>query len=192
MVQQYLCPVAAVERAVLDGFGQMGDGQVLGAFEVGDGAGHFEDAIVRARGEALLLHGALQQALGIGAQFAVGANLARGHLRVGVDFFAGLSEALPLALARGHHAVANLRRALGRRSAAQLLVLHGRNFDMNIDAVEQRAGDFGHVALDHGRRTHALARLVVEVAAGAGIHGGGQHEARRKAERHGGARDGDV
>ena len=62
---------------------------------------------------------------------------------------------------------------------------------MNIDAVEQRAGDLGHVALDHGRRAHALARLVVEVAAGAGIHGRGQHEARRKAERHGGAGDGD-
>ena len=62
---------------------------------------------------------------------------------------------------------------------------------MDVDAVEQRAGDLGHVALDHGRRAHALARLVVEVAAGAGIHGRGQHEARGKAERHGGARDGD-
>ena len=37
----------------------------------------------------------------------------------------------------------------------------------------------------------AFARLVVEVAAGAGIHGRRQHEARREAERHGGARDGD-
>jgi hypothetical protein len=101
-----------------------------------------------------------------------------------------LLEALPLPLARGHHPAANLRRALGRRRAAQLLILHRRNLDVNVDAVEQRAGDFGHVALDHGRRAHALARLVVEVAAGAGIHGRRQHEARRKAERHGGARDG--
>ena len=61
---------------------------------------------------------------------------------------------------------------------------------MNIDAVQERAGDLGNVALDHGRGAHALARLVVEEAAGAGIHGSGQHEARRKAERHGGSRDG--
>ena len=62
---------------------------------------------------------------------------------------------------------------------------------MDVDAVEERAGDLGDVALDHGRGAHALARLVVEVAAGAGVHGGGEHEARGKAERHGGAGDGD-
>ena len=62
---------------------------------------------------------------------------------------------------------------------------------MDVDAIEQRAGDFSHVALDHWRGAHALARLVIEVAAGAGIHGRGQHEARRKAERHRGAGDGD-
>jgi hypothetical protein len=38
-----------------------------GAFKVGDGAGHFENAVVGAGGEALLLHGALEQALGVGA-----------------------------------------------------------------------------------------------------------------------------
>ena len=96
-----------------------------------------------------------------------------------------------LPLAGGQHAGANVGRALGRRAAAQLLVLNGRNLDVNVDAVEQRPGDFGHVALDHGRGAHALARLVVEVAARAGIHGRGQHEARRKTERHGGAGDGD-
>ena len=35
-------------------------------------------------------------------------------------------------------------------------------------------------------------RLVVEVAAGAGVHGGGEHEAGGEGERHGGAGDGDV
>ena len=102
-----------------------------------------------------------------------------------------MAKRCALALPRGHDAGANLGRALGGRAAAQLLVLNGRHFDVDVDAVEQRAGDFGHVALDHGRGAHALARLVVEVAAGAWIHGGGQHEARRKGERHGGAGDGD-
>uniref|UniRef100_E6PYE2 Uncharacterized protein n=1 Tax=mine drainage metagenome TaxID=410659 RepID=E6PYE2_9ZZZZ len=62
---------------------------------------------------------------------------------------------------------------------------------MNVDAVEQRAGDFGDVALDHGRGTHAFAGLVVEVSAGAWVHGGGEHKARGKGERHAGAGDGD-
>ena len=63
---------------------------------------------------------------------------------------------------------------------------------MNVNAVQQRAGDFGDVALDHGRRTHALAAFVVEVAAGAGVHGRGQHETRGEAKAHAGAGDSDV
>ena len=62
---------------------------------------------------------------------------------------------------------------------------------MDVDAVEEGAADFGDVALDHGWGAHALARLVVEVAAGAGVHGGGEHEAGGEAEGHGGAGDGD-
>src|ERR1700739_2969968 len=72
------------------------------------------------------------------------------------------------------------------------LYLTGWNLYMDIDSVEQRTGDLGDIALDHGRRAHALARFVVEISTGAGIHGGREHEARRKAERHGGAGDGDV
>jgi hypothetical protein len=37
---------------------------------------------------------------------------------------------------------------------------------MNIDAVEQQAGDFSDVALNHWRSTHALAGFVIEVTAG--------------------------
>ncbi len=78
-------PVAAVEGAVLDGLGEVGDGKMFRAFQVGDGAGNFEDAVVGAGGEALLLHGAFEQAFGVGAEFAVGADLAGGHLGVGED-----------------------------------------------------------------------------------------------------------
>ena len=35
------------------------------AFQVGDGAGYFQDAIVGAGAQALLLHGTLQQALAV-------------------------------------------------------------------------------------------------------------------------------
>jgi hypothetical protein len=37
---------------------------------------------------------------------------------------------------------------------------------VDVDAVEQRAGNLGYVALNHGRGAEALARLVIEVAAG--------------------------
>src|SRR5579872_3343372 len=37
----------------------------------------------------------------------------------------------------------------------------------------------------------ALARAVIKVATGTGIHGGGQHETGRESQRHGGSGDAD-
>lgn len=50
-------PVSAVEGAVLDGFAEVFGSQGWGAFEVGDGARDFQDAIVGASGEAEALDG---------------------------------------------------------------------------------------------------------------------------------------
>ena len=49
-------PNLAVEVAVLDGFGNVGDVDVFGLSEVGDGAGDFEDAIVGAGAEVQIFH----------------------------------------------------------------------------------------------------------------------------------------
>src|ERR1039458_9128097 len=72
-------PIAAVEGAVLDGFGDVADGDVLCSGQVGDGARNLEDAVVGAGGEALLLHGALEQALGVGRELAEGTDLLGVH-----------------------------------------------------------------------------------------------------------------
>ena len=60
---------------------------------------------------------------------------------------------------------------------------------MNVDAVEQRPGNFRDVALDLRRRAVALARGIAEESARARIHRRGQHEARRKSDRQRRARD---
>src|SRR5450631_4493117 len=62
---------------------------------------------------------------------------------------------------------------------------------MYVDAVEQWPGDFADVALDHGRRTHALARLVIKISARTRIHSRGEHEAGGEGKAHSGAGDGD-
>ncbi len=59
--------------------------------------------------QPLLDHGALQQVLGVGAQLAVLADLARAHLRVGVDSLLAGVEALQLHLARCDHALCECR-----------------------------------------------------------------------------------
>jgi hypothetical protein len=47
----------------------------------------------------LLGHGAFEQAFAVGGEFAEGADVARGHLRIAVELLAGGSEAFELLLA---------------------------------------------------------------------------------------------
>src|SRR5205085_5171218 len=117
------------------------------AFEVGNGARDLQDAVVRARAQALLHHGALQQALAFGREVAEGADLARTHLRIRVNTLARGREAVELRLACAHHALQYLRRAFRRRSATQLFVIHRGNVNVDINAVDQRARDLGEVTL---------------------------------------------
>lgn len=69
----------------MDRFSQMRNAQVFDSIKVSDGPGDLKDSIMRASGEALLLHRSLEESFGVGIEFAVGADLAGGHLGVGED-----------------------------------------------------------------------------------------------------------
>jgi hypothetical protein len=45
---------------------------------------------------------------------------------------------------------------------AQLFIWRGRHFDVDIDAVKQRAADLAQIPLDDGRRAAALALFRFE------------------------------
>ena len=152
----------------MDCFGDVGDGDGLCVFQVGDGAGDLKDAVVSAGAEALLLHGAFEQALGVGGELAEGADLLGVHVGVGENarwadgvlwgwLFAKFQEALVLEFASGEDAGADFGGAFGCGAAAELFVLHGGNFDVNVDAIEERSGDLADVPLDHRWGTHAVA-----------------------------------
>src|SRR5579885_70092 len=185
--QKSLCPVVPVERPILDGLRDVRGGDGFGAIEVGDRAGDLENAVVGAGGEAEAGHGTLKQALAVRRDVAVFPDLARAHLRVAVNLFS--FEALQLALARLDDARADFRRTFSARTLPQFAVLHGGHVDVDIDAVEQRPGNFRDVALNHRRGTGALARRIVEEPARARVHRCGQHEAGGKRQRHGGTGD---
>ena len=84
-----------------------------------------------------------------------------------------------------------LRRFAGV-AAGEILVADRRHFDLNVDAVEERAGDAGAIALDLQRRADAFFLRIGEKAAGTRIHGGDQHDAGGIIDRAEGAGDGDV
>ena len=176
-------PVIAIQRAVLDGFGEVLGGDGGGLVEVGDGAGDFEDAVVGAGGEAHAADGHFEGALAGVVEGADAADIAGGH--------AGVVEA---ARAAGASRACSTRARIsgggfGGGVAAQFLEGNGGDFDVDIDAVEQRAADLAEVVLDLAGRAAAFAGGIAVEAALAGIHGGHQHEAGGEAERHGGAGD---
>ena len=67
------------------------------AFQVGDRARDFQDAVVGARGKSQPLDGGFQQLFAVGGNRAVFADQSRRHLRVGVEFlFAAVALELNL------------------------------------------------------------------------------------------------
>ena len=91
-------------------------------------------------------------------------------------------ESPSLDFARPQDAIAHARRALDIRVGAEFFVLHGRNLDMDVDAVEKRPRNLRDVALNLRRRAVALARRIAEESARARIHRRNQHESGRKTD----------
>ena len=78
-----------------------------------------------------------------------------------------LTVAVLLALiARRLHTLANQLAGLPHSITTQFVIIYTRNFDVNINAVEQGTGDFRDVALNLRRRTMAIACGIAEEAAG--------------------------
>ena len=63
-----------------------------------------------------------------------------------------------------------------------IVVLHPGNFDVDINAVQQGPGDALLVAADHREGAGALLDGIIEVATGAGVHGGDELEVGGKGE----------
>src|SRR2546427_3231257 len=92
-----LRPVGAVERAIVDGFGNVSGIDFVGIFEVSDRAADFQNAIVGSRGETQTGHGAFQHRLAFGVNATVKTNQTRRHCGIRENSLCGESLALPLA-----------------------------------------------------------------------------------------------
>ena len=173
----FLSPERPVQGAVLDGFRDVLGFNVGLAFEIGDGSGDFQDAIVGTGAQALLSHSSLKQVLTVSGKTTECSHMPRSHLSVAVDcvFTVGV-EPGKLPLARVHDSLQDLGGTFRLMRASHFLVVHGRNIDVDVDSIEQRTGDLRNVALNHRRRTVALVRAIVVKTAGTRIHGGGEHE----------------
>ena len=156
------------------------------AGQVGNGARHLERAVGAAGRPAQACGGLVGEGQGLGREaqvvvqglaleLVVGAALALHGQRAGLDH----------ALA---HGLAGFARARGQ----QLLRGQGADFHMQVDAVQQRAADARLVARHLVGRAAAALHRRSPMAAGAGIHGRDELEARGEFAALGGSGDGDL
>lgn len=180
----------AIKTSILNGFGQMGLFDALAAGQVGDGAGDFEDAGVAAGRETEAVGDHLEQLVSGLVHDAELADVAGLHLAVGVQAVGFQSRALQLSSGLDPGADGGGGFAVDR--VGEILVRHAGHLDMQVDAVEQRTGEAGAVALQHRRGAGAFAQAVAEETAVAGIHCRHQHEIGGIGKAGGGATDADL
>ena len=179
-----------VRVAVLDGLGKMGGGNGFCAVQVGDGARHPQDAVVGACGKAHTGKGGFQKFFAGGVQRTGFGDGGGGHMGVAGDACA--REAAQLDGACGVHPRLDHRRRFRRFPAAHRLEFHRGDADVEVDAVQQRAGDLFGVFFRVPVGAGAAAAGMSPPAAAAGIHRADQLEPGGHMQRAAGAGHGDL
>lgn len=118
-------------------------------------------------------------------------DLARAHPGVAIDLFVGVKTGV-LFFAGALDAVANWGGAFFGARAGDVAIFNGRNFDVEIDAIEQGSGDSLAITLDLERSAAAFAFQIAEVSARTRVHRGDEHELGGEGDAAGGAGDGDF
>jgi len=117
----------------------MGRADRFQAIEIGYGPGDFEDAGVSSGRKAQLVDGLFQQAFRILADLTVFFQMPGGHLSVAVKTLAGEAIALNIP-GRVNPSFDGFRIFTGTFSG-QIPVFDRRYLDVNVDAIQERAGN---------------------------------------------------
>lgn len=147
---------------------------VLGALQVGEGAGDLEQAVGGAQGQRETLAGGFQPLLVGLAQVAVLAQPWQ------VEEGIGAALALVLQVPGFGDLLGGGGAAFSGRWRVAQCGGFARHSEVQVDAIEQRPGEFVAIALDLVTAALAASRGFAKVAAGTGIHCGDQLEAGRE------------
>jgi len=122
---------------------------VLFRGKIGYGSCDLKDAAVAARRHAEAIDHHLQQLLPLPIQLTEAFQVPRLHLAVGVQSVGG--KALALDLARCFDPLTDGGGGFRRSRRGEVLVGDAGGFDVQVDAIQQRAGEAAAVALGHQR-----------------------------------------
>src|SRR5204862_5574139 len=118
-------------------------------------------------------------------------EMSRGHARV-AGYFRVTVKAILLAFTCPHDPAANRGGCFFGAFAGDVSIFDGRNFNVQIDAIEQGPGNTLAVPLHLHRTATAFAFQIAKIAARTGIHCRNEHELRWKSDAARRARHGDL
>jgi len=154
----------SIEPAVLNRFRKVCSDDALGAGEIRNRARDFENAVIAACREPQPRNRLFEQHCALFVRCAVFVDLAWAEPRI-------VFVLTPKhAGARFRHTLSNDARRFTGARFREIVWRYRRHFDLDVDEVEQRAGDFSAVAQDLVGRAMAAAVGVAEEAAGTRIH----------------------
>ena len=135
---------------------------VPSAITIGNSARNLENSVIRTRGKAERFDRTLQYPFTVFVEPAE--PLHEGGRDPGVGMNARqIREPAALYLPRAVHPFADIGRFLAiLRRSGQLVVSDRRDLDMDVDPVEDGAGDTGKIALDRTRSARAPVRGIGE------------------------------
>ena len=136
-------PRLPIQTPVLDRLGEVLLADMLATLKIGDGPGHLEDAGEGAGREAEPVGDQFQHPVAGGVQLTVLPEVAGVHLGVAVDLRP--LEPLHLDIAGELHPMADLRGAFGLAPDGQVAVADRRHLDVDVNPVQERAGDAGTI-----------------------------------------------
>ena len=154
----------------------------FGTSQVGNGARHFQDAVVGAGRETQPLHCRFEQHTACIANYTGIFNDLRGHHGVRI-YPLVVGEAFGLNIAGFNYPRPDSLARFGGAVGSHLVERDGRDLYVQVNAVEQGAADFIEVALHHARPTYTLFVGVIIIPTGAGVHAGNEHKIGRKLYR---------
>ena len=126
-------------RPVLERFRQMQGADLLTPRQIRDRARQLQHPVIASRREVHLSHGSADQPFSGFIQFAKLPDLPHPHIsiRKNIRRF-DLRESLSLSASRSFNTRTDRFGRLAHPVTAQLLVIHARDFDVYINAIEQR------------------------------------------------------
>ena len=136
--------IKPVHHPVLDGFGDMGRGDLVLSGQIRDRPADLQNPVISAGAKSQSRHGGFQELLGLGADLAEFLDLFRPHLGIGTEPLS--LEPLELPRPGTADSFSDPLRALAFCPRYNIPELDLWHLDLDIDAVKKRAGDFGVIS----------------------------------------------